>query len=286
MQKVNMHTGENHAVDNWKFLKHQQRNAVSVVVKASQLSTPVEVCCDLKNSSLQKQIDAQLLSSVCRAVSIKHTNLTSILFPLCQVLVTGSLGSLTSLCKSTFLPYLILPQNNPAYDFHLDFMKMNCIALKTDGGTFVLFVIVGNFCMFAFAGDRQLFIAFESVHARQTGLPICLPMGKSDMCGYYVPDTMICNEAVNMLTTGITEMQGVHHPTGAFIISDGSERFVIYLNSLTELEIAASTLIADVQPCDKAGCKTCTFVSDINTEPALKKFMKANAAKEGVVLSL
>jgi hypothetical protein len=40
----------------------------------------------------------------------------------------------------------------------------------------------------------------------------------------------ICNEAVNMFTTGITEMQGVYHPTGAFIIPDGSERFIMYRN--------------------------------------------------------
>jgi hypothetical protein len=32
-----------------------------------------------------------------------------------------------------------------------------------------------------------------------------------------------CNEAVNLLTTGITEMQGVYHLTRAFIIPDGSE---------------------------------------------------------------
>ena len=60
-----------------------------------------------------------------------------------------------------------------------------------------------------------------------------------------------CNEAVNILTTGITEMQGVYHPTGAFIIPDGSENFLMYHNSLTALEIAAHALIADVQPCDK-----------------------------------
>jgi hypothetical protein len=29
-----------------------------------------------------------------------------------------------------------------------------------------------------------------------------------------------------MLNTGIIEMQGVYHPTGAFIIPDGSESFV------------------------------------------------------------
>jgi len=56
---------------------------------------------------------------------------------------------------------------------------------------------------------------------------------------------------VNILTTGITEMQGVYHPTGAFIIPDGSENFLMYHNSLTALEIAAHALIADVQPCDK-----------------------------------
>ena len=54
-----MYTAESHAVDNRKFLKHQQRNAVAVAVKASPLSTPVEVRRHLKNSSPQKRIDAQ-----------------------------------------------------------------------------------------------------------------------------------------------------------------------------------------------------------------------------------
>ena len=108
-------------VDNWKFLKHQQRNAVAVAVKASSLSTPVEVRSHLKNSSPQKQIDVQRLSSVRRAVSTERTNMTLISFPLCPVPVTGSLGSLTSLCKSMFLADLIRRHNDPADDFHLDF---------------------------------------------------------------------------------------------------------------------------------------------------------------------
>ena len=107
MQKANMHTAESHAVDNRKFLKHQQRNAVAVAVKASPLSTPVEVRRHLKNSSPQNRIDAQRLSSVRRAVRTERTNMTSINFPLCPVQVTSSLGSLTSLCKSMFLPDLI-----------------------------------------------------------------------------------------------------------------------------------------------------------------------------------
>jgi hypothetical protein len=72
-------------VDNRKFLKHQQHNAVAVAVKASLLSTPVEVRRHLKNSSPQKQIDAQRLSSVRWAVCIERTNMTSIGFPLCPV---------------------------------------------------------------------------------------------------------------------------------------------------------------------------------------------------------
>jgi hypothetical protein len=77
MQKAKMHTAESHAVDNWKFLKHQQRSTVAVAVKASPLSTPVEVHRHLKNSSPQKQIDAQRLSSVRRAVRTERTNMTS-----------------------------------------------------------------------------------------------------------------------------------------------------------------------------------------------------------------
>jgi hypothetical protein len=141
-------TAESHALDKWKFLKHQQRNAVAVVVKATPLSTPFEVRRHLKNSSPQKQIDAQWLSSVRWAVRIKRTNMTSILFPLCPVPVTGSLGSLTSLCKSMFLPDFIQRHNDPANDFHLDYHEIVCITFKTDGGTFVLnllIVIVGNF---------------------------------------------------------------------------------------------------------------------------------------------
>jgi hypothetical protein len=132
MQKANMHIAESHAVDNRKFLKHQQHNAVAVVVKAAPQSTPVKIRCHLKNSSPQKQIDEHRLSSVRRAVRIKRNNMTSILFPLCPVPVTGSLGSLTSLCKSMFLPDLIRRHNDPANDFHLDFHKMVCIAFKTD----------------------------------------------------------------------------------------------------------------------------------------------------------
>jgi hypothetical protein len=90
MQKANMHTADSHAVDNRKFLKHQQRNTVAVAVKASSLSTPVEIRRHLKNSSPQKQIDAQWLSSVRRAVRTERTNMTSISFPLCQVPVAGS----------------------------------------------------------------------------------------------------------------------------------------------------------------------------------------------------
>jgi hypothetical protein len=41
----------------------------------------------------------------------------------------------------------------------------------------------------------------------------------------------------------------------------------MYSNSLTALDMVAHTLIADVQRCDKASCKTCTFVSDIKAEP-------------------
>jgi hypothetical protein len=80
-----------------------------------------------------------------RAVRTERTNMTSIRFPLCPVLVTGSLGSLTSLCKSMFLPDLIRRHNDLTDDFHLDFHEMVCIAFKTGGGIFVLFVIVGNF---------------------------------------------------------------------------------------------------------------------------------------------
>jgi hypothetical protein len=99
MQKANIHIAESHAVDNQKSLKHhQQHNAVAVAVKASQLSTPVKVRRHLKNSSPQKQIDAQRLSSLRRAVHTERTNMTSISFPLCQVQVTGSLGSLTFFC--------------------------------------------------------------------------------------------------------------------------------------------------------------------------------------------
>ena len=125
--------------------------------------------------------------------------------------------------------------------------------------------------------DSQLFMAFANLY-------MLGELGRQYLSGWAnqtCVDTtfQFCNEAVNILTTGITEMQGVYHPTGAFIIPDGSESFLMYRNSLTALEIAAHALIADVQPCDNAGCKTCTFVRDINTEPEMKKFMKTKAAK-------
>jgi hypothetical protein len=97
-------------------------------------------------------------------------------------------------------------------------------------------------------------------------------MGKPDVRVYHVPVLQRSSvEAVNILTTGIIEMQGAYY--GAFIILDGSESFLMYRYSLTgviALEMAAHPLIADMQPCDKAGCKTCTFVCDIKAEPELK----------------
>jgi hypothetical protein len=130
--------------------------------------------------------------------------------------------------------------------------------------------------MYVITGDRQLFMAFANLY-------MLGELGRQYLSGWanqMCVDTtfQFCNEAVNILTTGITEMQGVYHPTGAFIIPNGSDSFLMYCNSLTALEIAAHALIADVQPCDKAGCKTCTFVSDIKAGPELKKFMKTKAA--------
>jgi hypothetical protein len=58
--------------------------------------------------------------------------------------------------------------------------------------------------MYVLTGDRQLFMTFANlynVHARRTGSPISLRMGKPDVCGYTF---QFCNEAVNILTTGIT----------------------------------------------------------------------------------
>jgi hypothetical protein len=131
--------------------------------------------------------------------------------------------------------------------------------------------------MYVVTGDRQLFMAFVNLY-------MLGELGRQYLSGWAnqtCVDTtfQFCNEAVDILTTGITEMQGVYHPTGAFIVPDGSESFLMYCNSLTALEIAAHALIADVQPCDKAGRKTCTFVRDIKAEPELKKFMKTKAAK-------
>ena len=134
MQKSNMHTAESHAVDNRKFLKHQQRIALATAMQLAPLSTPVEVRRNLKTASPQKQIEAGKLSCVRRAVRQIRAEMTAITFPMCQVPVTGSLGSLTSLCESIFLPNLIRRHNDAADDFHLDFHKMICIAFKTDGG--------------------------------------------------------------------------------------------------------------------------------------------------------
>ncbi len=130
--------------------------------------------------------------------------------------------------------------------------------------------------MYVVTRDRQLFMAFAN--------PYMLgELGRQYLSGWAnqtCVDTtfQFCNEAVNILTT-VTEMQGVYHLTGAFIIPDGSKSFLMYRNSLTALEMAAHAIIADVQPCDKAGCKTCTFVRDIKAEPEMKKFMKTKAAK-------
>jgi hypothetical protein len=114
-------------------------------LRRCEVFTAIHACRSSSPSSPQKQIDAQWLSSVRRAVRTKRTNMTSISFPLCPVPVTGSLGSLTSLCKSMFLPDLIRRHNDPADDFHLDFHKMVCIAFKTDRGTPVCNTTVCNF---------------------------------------------------------------------------------------------------------------------------------------------
>jgi hypothetical protein len=98
--------------------------------------------------------------------------------------------------------------------------------------------------MYVVTGDRQLFMAFAN-------LSMLGELGRQYLSGWAnqtCVDTtfQFCNEAVNILTTGITEMQDVYHPTGAFIILDGSECFLMYCNSLTALEMAAHALIADV----------------------------------------
>jgi hypothetical protein len=92
---------------------------------------------------------------------------------------------------------------------------------------------------------------------------------------YYVPDMQRSCEYAHY----------GYHRNARSISSDRSlchsgwiRGFIMYRNSLTALEIVAHALIADVQPGDKAGCKTCTFVCDINSEPELKKFMKTKAA--------
>jgi hypothetical protein len=86
----------------------------------------------------------------------------------------------------------------------------------------------------------------------------------------------VCNEAVNILTTGITEleMQEVYHQTGAFIIQDGSESCLMYRNSLTALEMTAHVLIADVQPCDKL-CKR-------QTRPVAKRARSSVTSKQSL----
>jgi hypothetical protein len=128
--------------------------------------------------------------------------MTSISFPLCPLTVTGSLGSLTSLCKSIFLPDLIRRQNDPDDDFHLDFHKMVCIAFKTDGGTFVqLLLYVTLLCLTSdhvcrHRGQTTVHGHCESVHARRTGRQY-LSRWANQTC---VDTTFqFCNEAVNIL---------------------------------------------------------------------------------------
>ena len=130
-----MHTADSHAVDNRKFLKHKQRIALVNAVQLAPLSTPVEVRRNLKQASPEKRIKAANLTSIRRAVRQVRSDMTAVAFPMCSVPVDGSLGSLTSLCESIFLPNLIRSNNNVTDDFHLDFHKMICIAFKTDGGT-------------------------------------------------------------------------------------------------------------------------------------------------------
>jgi len=89
----------------------------------------------------------------------------------------------------------------------------------------------------------------------------------------------LCNQAVNMLTIGLTEMQATYHPAAAVIIPDGSESFLMYRNSLNALERAAHALFADLQPCTVPGCDICTFVTAVRDEPEFKKFMKTKIAK-------
>jgi hypothetical protein len=136
MQKANMHTAASHEVDHRKFLSHKQRNAVALALQAAPLLTPVEVRRNLKNFSPEKRIDAERLPSVRRAVRQIRADMTAVEFAHCPVPVTGSLGSLTSMCESMFLPALIRRHNDQDDDFHLDFYTTTCISYKTDGGIF------------------------------------------------------------------------------------------------------------------------------------------------------
>ena len=89
----------------------------------------------------------------------------------------------------------------------------------------------------------------------------------------------INDRQMNMLTCGVTALEGHYHPLLSAFIPGDSESFVMYRNSWKALSAAAHALIADLQLCVLQTCPICSVIRQIKEQPQFVAFMRTKAAK-------
>ena len=77
----------------------------------------------------------------------------------------------------------------------------------------------------------------------------------------------INDRQMNMLTCGVTALEGHYHPLLSAFIPGDSESFVMYRNSWKALSAAAHALIADLQLCVLQTCPICSVIRQIKEQP-------------------
>ena len=85
----------------------------------------------------------------------------------------------------------------------------------------------------------------------------------------------INDRQMNMLTCGVTALEGHYHPLLSAFIPGDSESFVMYRNSWKALSAAAHALIADLQLCVLQTCPICSVIRQIKEQPQFVAFMHA-----------
>ena len=76
----------------------------------------------------------------------------------------------------------------------------------------------------------------------------------------------INDRQMNMLTCGVTALEGHYHPLLSAFIPGDSESFVMYRNSWKALSAAAHALIADLQLCVLQTCPICSVIRQIKDQ--------------------